>query len=82
MIALSDVDNANALQLVRAKLHETGTEIQLSHDDTEMISWLGGRASDLASVRFYLVCITFGDQYSCILADTQNTRGTDTNRRS
>jgi len=50
MIALSDVDNANALQLVRAKLHETGTEIQLSHDDTEMISWLGGRASDLASL--------------------------------
>lgn len=50
MIALSDVDNTNALQLVRTKLHETGTEIQLSHDDTEMINWLGGRASDLASL--------------------------------
>jgi len=50
MIALSDVDNANALQLVRAKLHETGTDIQLSLDDTEMISWLGGRATDLASL--------------------------------
>lgn len=58
MIALSDVDNANALQLVKAKLHETGTEIQLSHDDTVMIDWLGGRASDLASVRLYLLRIT------------------------
>ena len=55
MIALSDVDNANALQLVRARLHETDTEIQLSHDDTEMINWLGGRASDLASVCLYLL---------------------------
>ena len=82
MIALSDVDNANALQLVRAKLRETGTEIQLSHDDTEMINWLGGRASDLASVRLYLLRITLEHQSPCILADTQNTRGTDANRRS
>jgi len=52
VIALSDVDNASALQLVRTKLHEAGIEIQLSHDDTEMIGWLGGRASDLASVRY------------------------------
>ncbi|KAI9466031.1 RNA12 protein-domain-containing protein [Lactarius psammicola] len=50
MIALSDVDNANALQFVKIKLHETGTKIQFSNDDTEMISWLGGRASDLASL--------------------------------
>ncbi len=82
MIALSDVDNASALQFVRTKLHETGTEIQLSHDDTEMINWLGGRASDLASVRLYLIRITLEDQSSCILADTQNTRGADANRRS
>ena len=80
MIALADVDNTNALQLVRAKLHETSTEIQLSREDTEMISWLGGRASDLASVRLYLVRITLKDQFSCTLADTQNTRGTDANR--
>ncbi|KAH9180374.1 RNA12 protein-domain-containing protein [Lactarius sanguifluus] len=50
MIALSDVDNASALQFVRTKLQETGTEIQLSHEDTKMIEWLGGRASDLASL--------------------------------
>ncbi|KAH9043412.1 RNA12 protein-domain-containing protein [Lactarius pseudohatsudake] len=50
MIALSDVDNASALQFVRTKLQETGTEIQLSHDDTKMVEWLGGRASDLASL--------------------------------
>lgn len=50
MIALSDVDNASALQFVRIKLQETGTEIQLSHDDTKMVEWLGGRASDLASL--------------------------------
>ena len=81
MIALADVDNANALQLVRAKLHETNTDIQLSRDDTELINWLGGRASDLASVRLYLVRITLEDQPSCILADTQNTRGTDAHRR-
>lgn len=50
MIALSDVDNASALHFVRTKLHEAGTEIQLSHDDTQVINWLGGRASDLASL--------------------------------
>ena len=82
MISLSDVDNASALQLVRTKLHETSTEIQLSHDDTEMINWLGGRASDLASVRLCLIRITSEDQSSCIIADTQNTCGADAKRCS
>ena len=82
MIALSDVDNASALQFVRTKLRETSTEIQLSHDDTEMINWLGGRANDLASVRLYLIRITSEDQFSCILADTQNKCGANANRRS
>ncbi|KAI0256515.1 RNA12 protein-domain-containing protein [Lactifluus subvellereus] len=50
MIALSDADNASALQFVKAKLHEAGFEVEFSHDEMEMINCLGGRASDVAIV--------------------------------
>ena len=52
MIALRDADNQTALQYVKARLDDVGIEFSL--EETEMINCLGGRASDLASVRLNL----------------------------
>jgi hypothetical protein len=50
-IALQDADDQSALQYVKAKLGDVGIDIRLSPEETKMINWLGGRASDLATVR-------------------------------
>jgi len=52
-IALHDADHESALRLVKARLHDAGVDIQFSREETEKIICLGGRASDLASVRLY-----------------------------
>jgi hypothetical protein len=70
MIALSDADNASALQFVRAKLHEAGIEVQFSHDEMEMINYLGGRASDVAIVSFHASCLTSNDRFAISTAHT------------
>jgi hypothetical protein len=77
MIALSDADNASALEFVKAKLHEAGIEIQFSHDEREMINYLGGRASDVATVCFHATCLAFKDQHAISTAHTQSARGTE-----
>ncbi|KAI0005857.1 RNA12 protein-domain-containing protein [Russula compacta] len=50
MIALHDADNESALQLVKARLHDAGIDVQFSNEEMERINCLGGRASDLASL--------------------------------
>ena len=83
-ITLSDADNASALQFVKAKLHEAGIEIQFSHDEMEMINYLGGRASDVTTVCFFspAICFTFKVQYAISIAHTQNACGTEARRCS
>ncbi len=56
MIALRDADNQSALQYVKAKLDDVGIDVQFSLEETEMIDCLGGRASDLATVRHDFAC--------------------------
>jgi len=54
MIVLHDADNQSALQYVKARLDDVGIDVRFSLEETEMINGLGGRASDLASVRLNL----------------------------
>ena len=54
MIALRDADNQSALQYVKARLGDVGIDIQFSLEETELIDRLGGRASDLTTVRLFL----------------------------
>jgi hypothetical protein len=61
MIPLSDADNASALQFIKSQLHEEGVDIEFSHDEKEMINYLGGRASDVTTVCFRAPCLTFED---------------------
>lgn len=71
MIALHDADNESALQLVKARLHDAGIDIQFSNEEMESINCLGGRASDLASVCLYFACLTFEGQIAMFTAPTQ-----------
>ncbi|KAH9966490.1 RNA12 protein-domain-containing protein [Russula dissimulans] len=50
MIALHDADAESVLQFVKARLHNAGISVQLTHEETETINCLGGRASDLTSL--------------------------------
>lgn len=50
-IALYDADAASALQFVKQRLHESGIDADFSEKETMYVERLGGRASDLASVR-------------------------------
>jgi hypothetical protein len=51
MVPLYDADAATALQFVKQRLRETGIESDLTPEQTAYVERLGGRASDLASVR-------------------------------
>lgn len=53
-IALYDADSASALQFVKQRLHESGIDADFSEKETAYVERLGGRASDLASVRSLL----------------------------
>ena len=59
-IALSDADAETALAFVQQKLKEVKLDIQLTPKATASVERLGGRASDLDSVRFLNLC-TFVD---------------------
>ena len=50
-ISLSDADNASALSFVEQKLHDSGLDVKFSQAQRSYIERLGGRASDLESVR-------------------------------
>lgn len=50
-IALSDADARSSLSFVKQKLHDAGLEVQLTAKDAQFVERLGGRASDLESVR-------------------------------
>jgi len=50
MIALRDADAESVLQFLKARLHNAGIGVQLTHEETEEINCLGGRASDLTSL--------------------------------
>ena len=60
-IALSDADAETALAFVQQKLKEVKLDIQLTPKATASVERLGGRASDLDSVRFLNFC-TFVDR--------------------
>ncbi|EGO21697.1 hypothetical protein SERLADRAFT_362954 [Serpula lacrymans var. lacrymans S7.9] len=49
-IALYDADASSALSFIRQRLHDAGTNIELTTDQTVCIGKLGGRASDLESL--------------------------------
>lgn len=53
-IALYDADSASALQFVKQRLQESGIDADFSEKETMYVERLGGRASDLASVRSLL----------------------------
>ena len=50
-VALSDADSSSSLSFVKQKLQDAGIDIGISADDTQYVERLGGRASDLESVR-------------------------------
>lgn len=50
-IALSDADSSSSLSFVKQKLQDAGIDIGISAEDTRYVERLGGRASDLESVR-------------------------------
>ena len=50
-ISLSDADNASSLSFVTQKLHDSGVDVKFSQSQIAYIGRLGGRASDLESVR-------------------------------
>ena len=50
-IALSDADAETALAFVQQKLKEAKLDVQLTSNATASVERLGGRASDLDSVR-------------------------------
>ncbi len=81
MIALHDADNQSALQYVKAKLSDVGINVRLSVEETEMVDCLGGRASDLATVR--LDCLLYSSGANVPLtAYTQNACRAETRRSS
>jgi hypothetical protein len=82
MIALHDADSASALQFVEARLHNAGIDIQFSREETEKINCLGGRASDLASVRSRFISVIFEDEHAIFTAHTKNACWAETYRRS
>lgn len=51
VITLSDADNSSALSFVRQKLRDSGVDVTFNKEQTAYIQRLGGRASDLESVR-------------------------------
>lgn len=51
-IALSDADTSSSLSFVKQKLHDLGRDASISGQETNCVEMLGGRASDLESVRF------------------------------
>lgn len=51
LITLSDADNASALSFVKQKLHDAGVDVRFNSEQRTYIQRLGGRASDLESVR-------------------------------
>ena len=59
LIALSDADSGSALQFVQHKLQTSGIDVQFNKEQTAYLERLGGRASDLDSVRiprdFYML---------------------------
>ncbi len=55
-ISLSDADNASALSFVEQKLHDSGMDVKFSQAQLSYIARLGGRASDLESVRTHRLC--------------------------
>jgi hypothetical protein len=63
MIALQDADHESALQLVKAKLHDAGIDVQFSREETDEISCLGGRAGDLTTVCPYPTRYLYGPTY-------------------
>jgi hypothetical protein len=79
MIALRDADNQSALQYVKARLDDVG--IEFSPEETEMINCLGGRASDLASVRFDLSALS-SETNMLYTAHSQNSCRTEARRSS
>ena len=56
-IALSDADAETALAFVQQKLKEVKLDVQLTSKATTSVERLGGRASDLDSVRVLSLCM-------------------------
>lgn len=63
-IALYDADSASALQFVKQRLHESNIDADFTEKQMAYIERLGGRASDLASVRLFLPSSIFNPQFS------------------
>ena len=53
-MSLSDADNASAISFVQQKLKDSGVDVKFTQQQLAYIDRLGGRASDLESVRIYL----------------------------
>jgi hypothetical protein len=50
-IGLSDADAESSLSFMRQKLKDAGIDVDFTKEQTASIARLGGRASDLESVR-------------------------------
>lgn len=50
-VQLSDADTASALSFVKQKLHDADIHVRFDQEETTQLERLGGRASDLESVR-------------------------------
>lgn len=55
-IALSDADSSSSLSFVKQKLLDSGIDVGISPQETQYVERLGGRESDLESVRIF--CFT------------------------
>lgn len=54
-IALYDADPASSLAFVKQKLRDAGVNVSFTGDEVKYLQRLGGRASDLESVRAVFV---------------------------
>ena len=61
-IALYDADAASALSFVAKKLRDAGTDKSLTLEETSYVERLGGRSSDLDSVRLAALVDVVSDQ--------------------
>ena len=54
-ISLSDADSASSLSFVKQKLHDGGVDVKFTQAQVQYVGRLGGRASDLESVRGFFL---------------------------
>lgn len=73
-IGLSDADASSSLSFMKQKLRDAGVDLDFTQEQTDYVARLGGRASDLESVRTItrLSCILTHDTTPQLIHKVQN----------